>query len=117
MQIVSSVAGRVCIYRSAFQDGTSVPVPFRFDVVRDAVTYAFKPDDLVGDAEAMMQLQPSKIGAIFAKVLGKLPTKNGRLVWECQLDTSPPATIRPRKPKMWFVSTADLAKGKSYLVD
>ena len=94
-----------------------MPVPFRFDIARASETHAFNPDLVSGDEEALRALKPAVFGALFARSYSKLPVKHARLVWECAVDTAPPATIRPRKPKVWFVCTTNMSKGTSYLVE
>jgi hypothetical protein len=68
------------------------------------------------EGDKKMVLLPALAGALFVSQLTKLPYEKARLVWECELDTAPPATIRPRKPKMWLVAKAKLQKGNAYVL-
>ncbi len=94
-------------------------MPFRYKISNSAETYAFTPDALSADKltdDAKLGLKPQEVGALFMQALTKLPKTRARLVWECTMDVAPPATIRPRKPKVWLTCTSTFEAGKVYVV-
>ena len=89
-------------------------MPFRYNITRAAETHAFTPNELAEEkktGEGKMTLKVAELGALFMNNLKDLPKQHARLVWECELDTSPPACIRPRKPKVWLTCTTNVNKG------
>ncbi len=75
------------------------------------------PDERLNTDAGKMDLKHQELGAVFKTALSKLPTRNAKLVWECTIDPAPPATIGPRKPKVWWVRTSAFEKDCAYLVE
>lgn len=90
-------------------------VPFRYEVAPAGQTHAFKPDVLTPERLGDERLvRHTELGAVFSGSFGSLPNENAQVVWECELDTAPPATIRAKKPKVWIKSAFSLDADKVY---
>ena len=92
---------------SCLQEGVQKTLPFRYNVSLNTDTHAFVPEEPADDADKM-NLAPPVFGAVFKKKFEELPKWPTTLVWEVELDLTPPATIRPLKPKLWFTAAFEL---------
>ena len=79
-------------------------------MARASETHAFKPDPITAErlAQSSKTLKPTELGTMFSGSFGSLPADRAKLVWECTIDAAPPATIRPKKPKLWLTCKCDL---------
>ncbi len=92
---------------------------FRYNISRGPTTYAFMPQALSEEKttdDAKMSLRAAEFGALAGGNYELLPKGNVQMLWECGVDLAPPATIRPRKPKMWSVKKLTMERSKAYKV-
>ena len=59
-----------------------------------------------------MKVRTTEASAIFKHANYKTQKAHARILWEVNVDTNPPATIRPAKPKLWLLKRIELNTNK-----
>jgi len=128
-QLVHSVFVRWGIPMVGLDCHTMVPVAgadgqpaphFRFTVAPSSHVHIFKPDELHVDKlkdGGHMALKHGELGAVLVENQG-LRSQAGLcgVVWEVEVDRSPPCMIKPLKPKLWLLGAAQVEPGLVYEV-
>lgn len=105
--------------------GTNGTTPyFRFNVIPNVEAHVFKPDDIPATDAKMkdgghMKLKHGEIGALLdAASCTTLLSQGGpvAVLWEVEVDTNPPATIRLLKPKLWLLRPVACEAEKAYVL-
>jgi hypothetical protein len=94
-------------------------VSFRYDMAPGTQSIYFTPTALAADRlsdTGPAALKHLEAGALFTMLsqLGALPARYAKLVWEVQLDSTPPPTAQVLKPKLWVLRTLALQPGLAY---
>ena len=128
--------------KTTMEDGASKNVLCRFDLSHQAQTAAFVPKALTDSELASPTVKKAMLGATFCGSLflcmcvlcmcvclcvciyatfigqfGKLPCRDGRVLWEMELSKAAPAQIRPVKAKLWLMGEVELTKGYYYKLE
>ena len=98
------------------QEGQQELVPFRYDVELESETHGYYPDTL-SDDRVSASLKMAELGAIYKGVFGEVAKSHVQIVWEVQINTSPPAKIKPLKPKVWVTAELLMNAGVLYKVE
>ena len=86
----------------------------RFKVTKSQECVFFAPTALTDNQIVEPMIKRAMLGAVFLEHMSKLPKEHGRVLWEVDVSSVPPAKIRPLKPKMWLVVNAVIKKGLYY---
>ena len=101
---------------SLLKDGQQELVPFRYDIELGDQTHGFHPDTLPED-KVKASLQMAEFGAIYKGKFDQMPKTHMKIVWEVQVNNTPPAKIQPVKPKVWVTTELLMNAGVIYKVD
>ncbi|CAK0798576.1 unnamed protein product [Prorocentrum cordatum] len=93
--------------KTILEEGVQKTMPFRYKLELSGDTHGYVPESLKADAD-MTSLSVAEVGSTFKGKFDKLPTWPALLAWEVEIDKTPPATVRPLKPKLWFAAASQL---------
>lgn len=101
-----------------------VPMAFRYDMEVQSETWGFIPDALdasklenpLADHNGKASFRLQEIGAAWSEDYSFLATPVTRVVWEVVFDRTPPATVRPVKPKVVLTRPVILKRKAVYLL-
>ena len=100
--------------RNPLTGGTFSP-HFRFQVTGANQVHCFHPDP--PSTEDKAKLRHTEIGSLCAGwIRSKNDNANIVVAWEVQIETNPPASVRPMKPKVWLQRPLNVEPGFLYKV-
>ena len=87
----------------------------RHDVTLDTSNCAyFAATDLTDQQMAETIQKRAVLGAAFNTRIDALPNTYARVIWEAEEVVTPPAHLRPTKPKLWLLRSVQLEEGFMY---
>lgn len=86
----------------------------RYAVCKQDNGTAFYPKALTDAEISADTLKRGALGAAWLGKLDALPSMHTKVLWDTEFKKTPPASLRPVKPKMWLMCKTELQAGFFY---
>ena len=87
---------------------------YRFGVAQENQGAALYPRMLTDDEMAADMVKSGALGAVWAGKYNNMPSAYTKVLWDVEFKRTPPAALRPVKPKMWLMCSTRLEKDFYY---